>query len=142
MLVKEIMSRAPVSLEAEEPVAAAARLMRERNIGALPVCDAEGRLVGMLTDRDIVTRCVAAGSAPAAVRVQDVMSPGVVTAETGEPVEAALARMQREQIRRLPVTDGGRLVGMLSVADVARTGRRAMETAEALSRITSNVCRK
>lgn len=142
MLVKEIMSRAPVRLEAEEPVSAAARLMRERNIGSLPVCSADGQLVGMLTDRDIVTRCVAAGSAPADVRVQTVMSPGVVTAEAGEPVEAALARMQREQIRRLPVTDGGRLVGMLSIADVARTGRRTMETAEALSKITSNVCRK
>ena len=142
MLVKELMSNAPVILEPEESAAVAARLMRERNIGALPVCDAEGRLVGMLTDRDIVTRCVAAGSNAAETPVRDIMSNGAVTAETDEPLEKALERMQREQVRRLPVTQDGRLVGMLSIADVARGGRRAAETAEALSHITSNVCRK
>ena len=142
MLVKELMSAAPVSLEADEPVTAAARLMRTRNIGVLPVCDASGALVGMLTDRDIVTRCVASGAGPAGVRVSDIMTHGAVTADADEPLSAALTRMQREQIRRLPVTQGGRLVGMLSVADIARTGRHAAETAEALSKITSNVCRK
>ena len=142
MLVKELMSDAPVSLEAEEPVAAAARIMRERNIGALPVCDTGGKLVGMLTDRDIVIRCIASGASAENVRVEDIMTRGAVTAETKEPLDAALTRMEREQIRRLPVTEGGRLVGMLSLADVARTGRLAMETADALSKITSNICRK
>ena len=142
MLVKELMSSAPVSLEPEEPVSAAARLMRERNIGVLPVCSADGRLVGMLTDRDIVTRCVAFGTSAADTRVENIMTRGAVTAETDEPLSAALERMQREQVRRLPVTQDGRLVGMLSIADVARGGRRAAETAEALSHITSNVCRK
>ena len=142
MLVKELMSNAPVVLEPEESAAVAARLMRERNIGVLPVCDADGSLVGMLTDRDIVTRCVAAGSNAAETPVRDIMSNGAVTAETDEPLEKALERMQREQVRRLPVTRDGRLVGMLSIADVARGGRRAAETAEALSHITSNVCRK
>ena len=142
MLVKELMSNAPVVLEPEESAAVAARLMRERNIGVLPVCDAGGSLVGMLTDRDIVTRCVAAGSNAAETPVRDIMSNGAVTAETDEPLEKALERMQREQVRRLPVTQDGRLVGMLSIADIARGGRRAAETAEALSHITSNVCRK
>ncbi len=142
MLVKELMSSAPVILEPEESAAVAARLMRERNIGVLPVCDAGGSLVGMLTDRDIVTRCVAAGAIAAETPVRDIMSNGAVTAETDEPLEKALERMQREQVRRLPVTQDGRLVGMLSIADVARGGRRAAETAEALSHITSNVCRK
>jgi CBS domain-containing protein len=142
MLVKELMTAAPISLETDEPVAAAARLMRERNIGAMPVCDPDGRLVGMLTDRDIVIRCIASGASAENVRVEDIMTRGAVTAETAEPLNAALARMEREQIRRLPVTESGRLVGMLSLADVARTGRLAMETAEALSKITSNICRK
>ena len=142
MLVKELMTEAPVSVEAEEPVSAAARIMRERNIGALPVCDAEGKPVGMVTDRDIVTRCVASGASAESVRVGDVMTRGAVTAETNVPLGEALERMEREQIRRLPVTEGGRLVGILSVADIARTGRHAAETAEALSKITSNVCRK
>ena len=142
MLVKELMTEAPVSVEAEEPVSAAARIMRERNIGALPVCDAEGKPVGMVTDRDIVTRCVASGASAESVRVGDVMTRGAVTAETNVPLGEALERMEREQIRRLPVTEGGRLVGILSVADIARTGRHAAVTAEALSKITSNVCRK
>ena len=142
MLVKELMTGAPVSLETDEPVAAAARLMRERNIGAMPVCDPDGRLVGMLTDRDIVIRCIASDRNAAETRVADIMTTGAVVAETKEPLEDALQRMEREQIRRLPVTENGRLVGMLSLADVARTGRHAAETAEALSKITSNICRK
>ena len=142
MLVKELMSAAPVSLETAEPVHAAARLMRERNIGAMPVCDTEGRLVGMLTDRDIVIRCIASGMDAAHTRVEEIMTRGAVTAETKETLEQALAKMEHDQIRRLPVTEAGRLVGMLSLADVARSGRRAMETAEALSKITSNICRK
>lgn len=142
MQVQEIMSSAPVSLETEEPVAAAARLMRERNIGAMPVCDASGKLVGMLTDRDIVIRCIASGRSADQMRVSDIMTTGAVVAETTEPLDDALQRMEREQIRRLPVTENGRLVGMLSLADVARSSRLAMETAEALSKITSNICRK
>ncbi|MBQ1397893.1 MAG: CBS domain-containing protein [Clostridia bacterium] len=142
MQVQEIMSSAPVSLETEEPVAAAARLMRERNIGAMPVCDASGKLVGMLTDRDIVIRCIASGRSADQTRVSDIMTTGAVVAETTEPLDDALQRMEREQIRRLPVTKDGRLVGMLSLADVARSSRLAMETAEALSKITSNICRK
>ena len=142
MLVKELMTGAPVSLETDEPVAAAARLMRERNIGAMPVCDPDGRLVGMLTDRDIVIRCIASDRNAAETRVADIMTTGAVVAETKEPLEDALQRMEHEQIRRLPVTENGRLVGMISLADVARTGRHAAETAEALSKITSNICRK
>ena len=142
MQVQEIMSSAPVSLETEEPVAAAARLMRERNIGAMPVCDASGKLVGMLTDRDIVIRCIASGRSADQTRVSDIMTTGAVVAETTEPLDDALQRMEREQIRRLPVTEDGRLVGMLSLADVAHSSRLAMETAEALSKITSNICRK
>ena len=142
MLVKELMTGAPVSLETDEPVAAAARLMRERNIGAMPVCDPDGKLVGMLTDRDIVIRCIASDRNAAETRVADIMTTGAVVAETKEPLEDALQRMEHEQIRRLPVTENGRLVGMISLADVARTGRHAAETAEALSKITSNICRK
>ena len=142
MLVKELMTEDPVCLEAEEPVTAVARIMRERNIGALPVCDAEGKPVGMVTDRDIVTRCVASGASAGSVRVGDIMTRGAVTADTNAPLAEALERMEREQIRRLPVTEDGRLVGILSLADIARTGRHASETAEALSKITSNVCRK
>lgn len=142
MRVRDVMARNPVAVETAEPVAAAARLMRERNIGSIPVQDARGRLAGMLTDRDIVLRCVAAGRDAASLRVEEIMSTGAVTASPGEDVTAALSRMKSEQVRRLPVVEGETLVGMLSLADVARTQRFDMEAAQALSGITANVCRK
>ena len=142
MRVQDVMARNPISVEVTEPVSAATRLMRERNIGSIPVQDAKGRLRGMLTDRDIVLRCVAAGRDPAKLESAEIMSTGAVTAAPGEDVTAALARMRSEQVRRLPVVEGETLVGMLSIADVARTQRFDMEAAQALSGITSNVCRK
>lgn len=142
MRVRDIMAKDPVTVETGEPVAAAARLMRERNIGVVPVQDEHGRLAGMLTDRDIVLRCVAAGRDPAKLTVEEIMSTGAVTAAPGEDVTAALGRMRSEQVRRLPVVEGETLVGMLSIADAARTQKLDMEAAQALSGITANVCRK
>ena len=142
MRVRDIMAKDPVTVETGEPVSAAARLMRERNIGVVPVQDEHGRLAGMLTDRDIVLRCVAAGRDPAKLAVEKIMSTGAVTAAPGEDVTAALGRMRSEQVRRLPVVEGETLVGMLSIADAARTQKLDMEAAQALSGITANVCRK
>ena len=142
MRVRDIMAKDPVTVETGEPVSAAARLMRERNIGVVPVQDEHGRLAGMLTDRDIVLRCVAAGRDPAKLAVENIMSTGAITAAPGEDVTAALGRMRSEQVRRLPVVEGETLVGMLSIADAARTQKLDMEAAQALSGITANVCRK
>lgn len=142
MRVQDIMAKNIVAVETAEPVAAAARLMKERNIGSIPVRSEDGRLAGMLTDRDIVLRCVAAGRDPQKIQVVDIMSTGAVTAAPGEDVTAALSRMRSEQVRRLPVVEGEKLVGMLSLADVARTQRFDMEAAQALSGITANICRK
>ena len=142
MQVQELMSRNPVLVETKEPVSSAAQLMRARNIGVMPVCDGQGRLVGMLTDRDIAVRCVAAQLDARITPVEAVMSRGAVTAEPEEDVQTALDRMRAEQVRRLPVVQGEQLVGMLSLADVARTRSMDMEAARALSGITSNICRK
>ena len=142
MQVSEVMSRNPVYVETGEPVSSAAQLMRARNIGVMPVCDARGKLTGMLTDRDIVIRCVAARRDAGQTPVEDIMSRGAVTAAPDEEVQAALDRMHDEQIRRLPVVEGEKLVGMLSLADVARTRAMDMEAARALSGITANICRK
>lgn len=142
MQVQELMSKNPVLVETKEPVSCAAQLMRSRNIGVMPVCDGRGRLVGMLTDRDITIRCVAAKLDPSSTPVEDIMSRGAVTAEPEEDVQQALEKMHAEQIRRLPVVREGMLVGMLSLADVARNHSMDMEAARALSAITSNICRK
>ena len=142
MKVRDIMSSRVVSIGQDEPVSAAARLLKHANVGALPVCDAQKRLRGILTDRDIVTRCVAPGADPDQTPVREIMSRGVVTCAPDETPEAAAKRMGADQVRRLPVLDEGRLVGIVTLCDLSRSGRSDMEAAAALAEITSNVRRK
>jgi len=142
MKICDIMTDGVVSIGLSEPVSAAARLLKSKNIGALPVCDGQGKLRGMLTDRDIVTRCVAAGADPADVKVEEIMSRGVVFTSPFDEVEQAVRLMSGDQVRRLPVVDSGRLVGMVSLCDMARNCNCDMEAAEALSEISSNLKRK
>lgn len=133
------MSGRVVTIGQKEPVIAAARLLKRMNLGALPVTDDSGRLRGILTDRDIVLRCVASGSDPRTLEVREIMSRGVVTAAPGTEISEAARLMRGDQVRRLPVVEGGKLVGMLSLADMAR--RCDMEAAAALADISSNIRR-
>ena len=118
MKVKDRMSSHLISVDREETVAAAARLLSRHNIGALPVTANGGRLVGMLTDRDITVRCVAANFDPNITRVRTVMSSGPVTVPAAEDTGAAAKLMAAKRVCRLPVTEDGRLVGMLSQGDI------------------------
>ena len=142
MNVSEIMSAAVVSVGEDEPIVAAARLMKQHNVGSLPVCDSQGKLRGIVTDWDLVLRCMASETDPAATQVGEVMSRGVVTASPFDKVEQASALMARDQIRRLPVVDNGRLVGMVALADLARRSTCEMEAADALAEISSNIKRR
>ncbi|MFR6024124.1 MAG: CBS domain-containing protein [Oscillospiraceae bacterium] len=139
MKVSDIMSDRVVTIDEREPVIAAARLLKRMNLGALPVTDRGGKLVGMLTDRDIVLRCVAPGGDARTMTAGDVMTRGVVTATPDVKVDDAAKRMGRGQVRRLPVVENGKLVGMLSLADMAR--KCDMEAAAALADISSNLRR-
>ena len=139
MKVSDIMSDRVVTIDEREPVIAAARLLKRMNLGALPVTDRGGKLVGMLTDRDIVLRCVALGGDARTMTAGDVMTRGVVTATPDVKVGDAAKRMGRGQVRRLPVVENGKLVGMLSLADMAR--KCDMEAAAALADISSNLRR-
>ncbi len=139
MKVRDIMSERVITIGQQEPVISAARLFKRYNLGALPVTDGEGRLRGMLTDRDIVIRCVASGLDPGSTEIREVMSRGVVTAAPGDEVSRAASSMGSGQVRRLPVVDGGRLIGMLSLCDMARSCD--MEAAAALADISSNMRR-
>lgn len=139
MKVSDIMSDRVVTIDEREPVIAAARLLKRMNLGALPVTDRGGKLVGMLTDRDIVLRCVALGGDARTMTAGDVMTRGVVTATPDVKVDDAAKRMGRGQVRRLPVVENGKLVGMLSLADMAR--KCDMEAAAALADISSNLRR-
>lgn len=142
MKICDIMTDKVVSIEQSEPVSAAAKLLKRTNLGALPVCDEKGRLRGMLTDRDIVLRCVAADADPKEIRVSEIMSRGIITTGPFEELEHAVRLMSEDQVRRLPVLDSGRLVGMVTLCDMARNCNCDMEAAEALAEISSNFRRK
>jgi CBS domain-containing protein len=118
--VREAMTASPRSIESDESVVQAARMMANENVGSLPVVHGAG-LVGMVTDRDLVVQVLAKGLDPAKVTVAEVASENPVVAEPEESLDSALQRMAKEQVRRLPVVEGGQLVGILAQADVART---------------------
>jgi CBS domain-containing protein len=109
--------------------------MRELDVGALPVCGEDNRLKGMVTDRDIVVRCIADNGDPQTVRAGELARGKPVTIGADDPLDEALAMMKEHQIRRLPVIDGHDLVGIISQADVARhiESSRVGEVVEAIS---------
>jgi CBS domain-containing protein len=116
--VRDLMTQNPRSIRPDDSVVDAARMLRDENVGSLPVVDGD-RLVGMVTDRDIAMRVVAEGRDPGSVSVQEVFSRDPVTTEASADLDDALRLMARYQVRRLPVVEQGRLVGILSQADVA-----------------------
>ena len=143
MNVQSVMTEKIVAVNQLEPVSSAARLMLRHNLGALPVCDDKGKLRGILTDRDIVTRCVAADMDPEDTMIREIMSRGIQTCSAGDDASSALEAMSAHQVRRLPVVEeSGKLVGMVSLGDLARSSASSMEAAEALSEISSNIRRR
>ena len=141
MLVNDVMTKHVVTIAPEETVAVAARTLSRGNVGSLPVCTADGRLRGMLTDRDIVLRSVASNEDAGQQTVREIMSRRLVTAAPEDPVGLAAQRMAREQVRRLPVTKNGKLVGMLTLRDLVRAPGLQMVAAQTLAEITDNVRR-
>ena len=142
MQVKDIMCRQTVSIAPEASVASAARLLARQNVGALPVCSADGRLRGIVTDRDIVTRCLAAGRSPSTTAVEEIMTTAVVSARPDMDLELAAGLMGRRQIRRLPVTENGRLCGMLSLGDLAVKPECSLDAGDALTEISEGLSRR
>ena len=118
--ISDVMSSNPCSIDANKPVAYAAKMMKEEDVGLAPIVEGD-RLVGALTDRDIVTRVVAEGRDPQSVTAREVASTDLVTIDPQQDLDEALRLMASNQIRRLPVVaEDGRLVGVLAQADVAR----------------------
>ena len=139
MKLKDIMSKSVVKIHPQENVEVAARLLTHYNIGALPVCDNAGRLIGVVTDRDLVTRCLASNRTPGETKVRDIMTSRVVTASGEMEVGVAAHLMAREQVRRLPVIEGEKLLGMVSVGDLACREEGSYDAAEALEGICANI---
>ena len=139
MKIREIMTAPAVQIRQSETVEVAARTMARYNIGAMPVCGADGKLCGVLTDRDLVTRCLAAGRQPEQTIVADVMSGNVVSAQPDMDVAVAAHLMGRLQVRRLPVVENGALCGMVSLGDLANREDSCMDAADALTDICANI---
>src|SRR5262245_714724 len=136
MLVKDIMTHGCECIAPDNTLEQAAHKMRSLNVGTLPVCDDE-HLAGMITDRDIVVRAVAEGRDAKRTRVRDIMTPDLMYCFEDQDVEEATRLMKSEQIRRLPVLNRDkRLVGILSLGDVAVTVGNTQLTGDTLGRIS------
>ena len=116
--VRDAMTPGVETVTPSQPLREAAKLMKQGDFGSLPVVD-HGRLVGVLTDRDIVVRAVAKGLDTNAAQVGEVASTGPITVQPDQDLDEALRLMAKHQVRRLPVVEGEMLVGVLSQADVA-----------------------
>ncbi|HZT92452.1 MAG TPA: CBS domain-containing protein [Gaiellaceae bacterium] len=118
--IRELMTSDPRTVAPGDSVVDAARVMRDEDAGVVPVADG-GRLVGVVTDRDIAIRVVAEGKDPSATTVRDVASQELVTIDPQQDLDEALRLMAQHQVRRLPVVEeDGKLVGIVAQADVAR----------------------
>ncbi len=116
--VQDVMTTDPVALDASEPVVEAARRMKDQDIGDVIVVDG-GQICGVVTDRDIVVRVLAEGRDPAETRLGDVCSRDVATVSPGDDLTAAGDLMRERAIRRVPVVEDGRPVGIISIGDLA-----------------------
>ena len=133
--IRDAMTGNPRNVDTTTPVAEAAKLMRTEDVGSLPVTEGD-RLVGMVTDRDIVTRVVAEGKDAQAATVGEIASKDLVTVDPQQDLDEALRLMAKHQVRRLPVVEeDGRLVGILAQADVAREGEDS-KTGQLVERIS------
>jgi CBS domain-containing protein len=135
-LTSEIMTPGARCIGVNDSLSIAAALMSELDVGALPICGEDGKLKGMLTDRDIVVKAVAEGLDPETTPTSALASGHLVTVNASDDVAVALAAMQEHQLRRLPVLEDERLVGIVSQADVARSlsAEATGETVESISR--------
>ena len=134
--IKEVMSHPVRHVGERSTVAEAARIMRDLDVGAVPVCDGQHRLVGVITDRDIALRVAAEGCDSAATEVKDVMTRDPIACDVDSRLSDVAGVMEKFQIRRVPIVDQGYLVGIVSVADLALETEDAALTGRVVSEIS------
>ena len=139
MKLRDIMTSPVIRIAPEESVAVAARTLAHYNIGALPVCGSDGRICGLVTDRDIVTRCLAAGRQPGSTSVREIMTSSVIAAQPDTDAGMAAQDMGKRQIRSLPVVENEKLCGMVSIGDLAGCDEMTYDAGDALAGISNNV---
>lgn len=134
MLIKEIMTNNVITVSPQTTVLDAAKQMQKYDVGAIPVTNSN-EPIGMITDRDILLRCVAAGRDPANLCVSDVMTAGTVTVSPNQGASEAASMMAKEQIRRVPVVESGKVVGMVSIGDISKIRSLNAEVGSVLGEI-------
>jgi len=136
---RELMTPDCAVVSVDATLAEVARLMRDQDVGAVPVCDGS-RLAGLVTDRDIVVRCVAEDADPGAITARDIASERTLTIEADHDAQEALKMMISNGVRRIPVIEEGQLVGIVSQADIALSMplKDAGELIEAISSAPPN----
>jgi CBS domain-containing protein len=117
---RDLMTKPAECVRTSDTLVTAAQRMRDLDVGAMPICGDDDRLAGVITDRDIVVKCVADGGDPKSTEVSRLAEGKPVTIGADDDIEEAFRTMTQYDVRRLPVIDGDRLVGMLSQADIAR----------------------
>lgn len=137
MTVRQIMSSNVVYLTPEDSVTRAAKLFERHNFGMLPVCTKDGKLRGVVTDRDITLRCIAFGNTPEETPLRDIMTRGIITVSPDDTAEKAARLMAEEKIRRLPVVEEGKTVGIISLSDLAQNKNFSTEVSSALAEISA-----
>jgi CBS domain-containing protein len=132
--IRELMTENPSTCEASTPVVEAAKVMVREDVGPIPVVEG-GRLTGVVTDRDLVVRVLAEGRDPQSTTVGEIATGDVVTISPDASLDEALKLLASNKVRRLPVVEGDRLVGILAQADVARHAQE-VQTGEVVEEIS------
>jgi CBS-domain-containing membrane protein len=137
MLCQDVMTPQPVCCDPKDSVQRAAEIMKDLNIGAVPVCDASKRLAGIVTDRDLTLKILAEGRDPKTVLVDDVMTREVFACQPEDKIDRVFELMERQQVRRVPIVDPRQgLVGIIAQADLATRLRAPAKTAEVVTEIS------
>ncbi|QIB69979.1 CBS domain-containing protein [Aminipila butyrica] len=134
MLVKDIMTSCVSCVRPDSPLSQVAKQMKQENIGSIPVCSDSGKVMGIITDRDIVLRAVAQGQQD--LKAQDIMTQSITCASPSMNTHDAAMLLSKHQIRRLPVVSSDRLVGIVSLGDIAQKTILVDEAGDALSAIS------
>jgi CBS domain-containing protein len=118
--VRDVMTEAPKSVLESDNLVHVARVMRDEDVGSVPVVDDSGRLLGMLTDRDLVVEAMASNDDPTVRQAGELMRGGIHSVDADSPVTSVVETMGRNRIRRLPVVSAGKLIGVVGIADLAK----------------------
>lgn len=141
MKVEEVFTREPGTCGPDSSISAAAWIMWERDCGTVPVVDGEGKVVGMISDRDITIAAITKERSPSEVNVREVMTGSVCSCRPSDDVQDAMKLMAMRRVRRLPVVDPeGKLLGILSITDLARRAAEGKLPADTIVRTFTEIC--